>query len=135
MVRPGATTRVRAVLWVAIGAVYTLSAADFAGNWSVTVETSNEPVPVCLTVNTQSLAQETQTRGNRNGLNARQGHLAGAMLRWAKHKTCRLEWLSTQPLYTVYGMTVSLPKNVVFEPGQLLKIQQRGMVAWPACSD
>jgi hypothetical protein len=32
--------------------------------------------------------------------NARQGHLAGAVMRWVKRKTCRLEWLSTQPLFT-----------------------------------
>jgi hypothetical protein len=32
----------RAVLLVAIGAVHTISAADFAGKWSGTMETSNE---------------------------------------------------------------------------------------------
>jgi len=50
----------RAVLLVAIGAVHTISAADFAGKWSGTMETGNEPVPVYLTLNTQSSVQETQ---------------------------------------------------------------------------
>jgi hypothetical protein len=40
------------------------------------------------------------------------------MLRWVKRKTGSLEWFSTQPLYTVYGMTLSLPRNMIFELGQ-----------------